>query len=128
MSTTTRMFFYFILSVSFLLYCHQAGVAALIPNRVNNVFPFPRPGHISYPPLNYHSHFYPPRNTLSNPTMIPVQPLQPNLIPGRVSYHPISQGWGGATLPLSECLDDPMFSKGIWLDTNWILMCLILLN
>ena len=112
MSAPTKMFLYFILSVSFLLNCHHAEAA------VNNVYPFLHPGSplSIYPPSNSHSysHFYPPRNTLSNPAMIPVQLHQLNLIPRRISYHPISQGWGRSMLPLSECLDDPRFSKGIW--------------
>ena len=104
----TKMSLFFILSVSFLLNFHQAEAA------VNNVYPFLHPGPplgISYPP---YSHSHPPRNTLSNPSMIPVQPLQLNLIPGRISHYPISRGWGRTILPLSECLDDPRFSKGIW--------------
>ena len=128
MSTTTKMSLHFILSVSFLLNCHQAKVAALIANPVlNNVYPFLHPGPISYPPYISHSHFYPPRNTLSNPTIIPVQPLQPNLIPGRISYHPISHGWGRAPLPLSECLDDPRFSKGIWTKKSLGFQCSLIL-
>ena len=124
MSTTTKMFRYFILSVSFHLNFHQAEAA------VHNVYPFLHPGPplgISYAPSNSHSHFYPPRNTLSNPTMIPVQPLQPNLIPGRISYHPISHGWGRAPLPLSECLDDPRFSKGIWTKISLGFQCSLIL-